>query len=364
MYYMNHDAVDYFQADFTPEDSIVGGKHAPLGAFAAEMLDCGWKGAADIRRPLKRFRKEFRAFLISRDLSASAMALQAMRELWQVLEKLPVYDKLLVGDCRMETMFPYLREHPDLMDEMLTPGTPRNEAYTRWMGKLERLEDELRSFVRNTEWMLEEFFQQLPSRSRQDYLRAYAAYRRTIQEAMRQRQDVENEGEAWEDATVELDTVALDYPVTISLLPVMDTHSRLLTLAERMTFERLTSFLYMDLYKGMAAGNLPRRCAHCGRWFLAQGGYDTLYCGRVVPGTGGKTCRQVGAHEREKEKRKTETAVQEYSRIYNRLKARKRRGQITVDVWNRKVAQAQALKDAFTARQLTREEYVQRLDAL
>ena len=72
----------------------------------------------------------------------------------------------------------------------------------------------------------------------------------------------------------------------------------------------------------------------------------------------------VDAHEREKEKRRTETAAREYSRIYNRLKARKRRGQITVDAWNQQVAQAQALKDAFKARQITREEYVQKLDAL
>ena len=39
------------------------------------------------------------------------------------------------------------------------------------------------------------------------------------------------------------------------------------------------------------------------------------YCERVVPGTKGKTCRQVGAHEQEKEKRRTETATREYSRI-------------------------------------------------
>lgn len=364
MYDMNHDAVDDFQADFTPEDSIVGEKHYPLGAFAAEMLDRGWHAAADIRRPLKRFQEEFRVFLASRDLSASAMALQAMRELWQVLGQLPVYDKLLAGDHRMEALLPYLREHPDLTDAMLTPGTPRNEAYTRWMGKLERLEGDLRAFVNNTTWMLEDFFQNLPSRSRQDYLRAYGTYRRTIQEALEQRQDAENKGKVWEDATVDLDTVVLDYPVTISLVPVVDAHTSRLTLAERMTFESLTSFLYMDLYKGMAAGNLPRRCAHCGRWFLAEGGYDTLYCNRAAPDAKGKTCRQVGAHEREKEKRKRETAVREYSRIYNRLKARKRRGQITVDVWNRKVAQAQALKDAFTARQLTREEYVRKLEEL
>ena len=84
----------------------------------------------------------------------------------------------------------------------------------------------------------------------------------------------------------------------------------------------------------------------------------------MVPGAKGKTCRQVGAHEREKEKRRTETAAREYSRIYNRLKARKRRGRITTDAWNRQVARAQELKDAFTARQITREEYVQKLDAL
>lgn len=34
------------------------------------------------------------------------------------------------------------------------------------------------------------------------------------------------------------------------------------------------------------------------------------------------------------------------------------------DEWNRQVVKAQALKDAFTARKLTREEYVQKLDVL
>ena len=65
-----------------------------------------------------------------------------------------------------------------------------------------------------------------------------------------------------------------------------------------------------------------------------------------------------------KRETETETAAREYSRIYNRLKARKRRGRITTDAWNRQVARAQELKDAFTARQITREEYVQKLDAL
>ena len=361
---MNHDAVDYFRVDFTAEDSIVGGKHYPLGSFAAEMLAFEWNAAADIRRPLTQFREEFQIFLASRSPSSAAAALGAMQELWQALEKLPLYNKLLAGDRRRNALIPYLRKHPDLTDDMLTPGTPRNEAYTRWMEKLETLESELRAFVKNTEWMLEEFFQNLPSRRRQDYLRAYAGYRRTLEEAVRQQKDAEDAGDVWEDGTVDLDTVAFEYPVNIALVPVLDPQSRRLTMAEQMTFESLPSFLYLDLYKGMAAGNLPQRCAHCRRWFLAAGGYHTLYCDRVVPGTGGKTCRKIGAHAREKEKQRTETAAREYSRVYNRLKARKRRGRLDTDAWNRQVAQAQALKDAFAAGAFTREEYVQKLNAL
>ena len=364
MYYMNHDAVDYFRVDFTPDESIVGGKYYPLGTFAAEALECGWNVSEEIHQRLKRFQEEFQVFLAARDPSSAATALHAMRQLWKVLEELPLYNKLLAGDHRMAALIPYLRRHPDILDEMLTPGTPRNEAYPRWMGKLERLEDDLRAFVRNTNWMLEEFFQELPTRRRQDYIKAYAGYRSVMEEAMNQKKDREDEGEEWEDGTVDLDTVTFEYPVNISLVPVKESKSHRLTLAEQMTFESLTSFLYMDLYKGMAAGNLPRRCAHCRRWFLAVGGYDTRYCERVVPGTGGKTCRKVGAHEREKEKQKTETAAREYSRIYNRLKARKRRGRITTDEWNRQVVQAQELKDAFLAKQITQQEYVRKLDEL
>lgn len=361
---MNHDAVDYFRVDFTVEDSIVGGKHYPLGAFAAEMLALEWSADTDIRRPLAQFREEFQVFLAARSPSSAAAALDAMQALWRALEKLPLYNKLLTGDHRRNALIHYLRKHPDMADDILTPGTPRHEAYTRWMEKLENLEGELRIFVRNTEWMLEDFFQKLPSRRRQDYLRAYAGYRRTIEEAMRQQKDVEDAGGVWEDGTVDLDTVSFEYPVNISLVPVLDPQSRRLTMAEQMTLESLPSFLYLDLYKGMAAGNLPQRCAHCRRWFLTVGGYHTLYCDRVVPGIGGKTCRKIGAHEREKEKQRTETAAREYSRIYNRLKARKRRGRLDTDAWNRQVAQAQALKDAFAAGELTREEYVQKLNAL
>ena len=96
-----------------------------------------------------------------------------------------------------------------------------------------------------------------------------------MEDAIQEKQDMEDEGEVWEDPSVDLDMLSFTFPVNISLVPVMDPKTRRPTLAEQVTFESLPGFLYMDLYKGMAAGNLPRRCAHCRRWFLAMGGYDT-----------------------------------------------------------------------------------------
>ena len=59
---MNHDAVDYFRVDFTPDESIVGGKYYPLGTFAAEALECGLNVSEEIHRSLKRFQEEFQVF--------------------------------------------------------------------------------------------------------------------------------------------------------------------------------------------------------------------------------------------------------------------------------------------------------------
>ena len=104
-----------------------------------------------------------------------------MRQLWKVLEELPLYNKLLAGDNRMSALIPYLRGHPDILDEMLTPGTPRNEAYTRWMGKLERLEMTCGAFCQKYEVDVGGVLSGLPTRRRQDYIKAYAGYRSVME---------------------------------------------------------------------------------------------------------------------------------------------------------------------------------------
>lgn len=90
-----------------------------------------------------------------------------------MLEKLPACNKLLVRDHQINALLSYLRKHLDMVNEMQVPKMSHNEAYTGWMEKLVRLEDQLLAFVRSRQWMLEEFFQKLPLRRRQDYIRAY-----------------------------------------------------------------------------------------------------------------------------------------------------------------------------------------------
>ena len=154
----------------------------------------------------------------------------------------------------------------------------------------------------------------------------------------------------------------LNFPVSISFVVERDKKTGQPFMAERMTFEDLISFLYMDLYRGMAAGNVPRQCHNCGRWFLAIGAYDTVYCQRVAPGETSRTCRQVGAHRKEREKNGRDFACREYDRAYNRLKTWKQRGKISAKEWNRRVAHIQDVKAEFLAGSMSDAEYTAKLD--
>ena len=84
-----------------------------------------------------------------------------------------------------------------------------------------------------------------------------------------------------------------NFPVNISFVVERNQKTGLPFIAEKMTFEDLVSFLYMDLYRGMAVGNVPRLCHNCDRWFLLTGAYDTVYCQRIALGEETRTCPQA-----------------------------------------------------------------------
>ena len=156
------------------------------------------------------------------------------------------------------------------------------------------------------------------------------------------------------------------FPVQVKFVPVKHpAESGKVILAEQAEFTYLSHFLYTDFYRGLTAGNAPRRCHNCGRYFLLTEGYNTCYFNNIAPGETERTCRKVGAHRKEAKERASATPAQrEYAKAYNRLKMRKQRGKISADDWNTAVAKAQDLKEQSERGELSDEELRRQLEAL
>lgn len=280
------------------------------------------------------FKPELEVFLAARTPSSAAVAQQKLDEVWAVLDQLPVYKNLRGISSGSQGLFCAMREHPDRTDDSVTEGTNFHRALSHWLDRLECLPNSVIDFISNTSLMLTDYFEDLPSRSPAVYAEAYEKYRRTMTKAFRYaaEEDVIDE---------DLDSIHLNFPVRLGFR-AMEAKDGGAVFGEELTFEALASFLYTDLYKGMAAGNVPRRCHNCKHFFLTVGGHDTVYCNHIAPGEMKRTCRQVGAHR--KEKQKNESPIhKEYFKAYNRLKARKSRGGISTDKW--KIADEILLQD-------------------
>ena len=63
---------------------------------------------------------------------------------------------------------------------------------------------------------------------------------------------------------------------------------------EKMYFDRLLDFVYVELMKGLQKGFVPKRCANCGRWFLQMPGMTYAYCENRRRG---RTARPAGRSE-------------------------------------------------------------------
>ena len=115
---------------------------------------------------------------------------------------------------------------------------------------------------------------------------------------------------------------------------------------EKMYFDRLLDFVYVEFMKGLQKGFVPKRCANCGRWFLQTPGATYAYCTGPAPGQNGKTCREIGASSSFRSKVENNDVWKVHQRAYKKYFARIRSGLMTkseFEVWSR---QAADLRDA------------------
>ena len=355
MYAITNDYFDSFSAIFGPRECLLNGKRYPLGHFAVEVLEMDRWLLRDLEKAVADFKPELEVFLAARTASSAAVAQRKLDAVWAVMAQLPAYKNFAPYSHGSDGLFHSMREHPDRTDDSVTEGTDFHRAMTYCLGRLERLPDAVDDFIHNTSLMLEDYFEDLPARSPATYAEAYEKYRQMMKTAF---QYAEEENTIDED----LESVQLNFPVRLGFR-AMAAKDGGAVFGEELTFNELASFLYTDLYKGMAAGNVPRRCHNCRHFFLTVGGHDTVYCNRIAPDETKRTCRQVGAHR--KEKRKNQAPIlKEYSRAYNRLKGRKRRGSISTGKWNQQVAMIQEWRDAAVRGEMSDAELKQKLDGV
>ncbi|MBR1495365.1 MAG: hypothetical protein IJ601_10015 [Acidaminococcaceae bacterium] len=117
-------------------------------------------------------------------------------------------------------------------------------------------------------------------------------------------------------------------------------------LVEKMYFDRLIDFVYVELMKGLQKGFVPKLCPNCGKWFLQQPGMTYSYCDRVAPGETELTCRDIGAKTSFRELVKNNEIWKIHQRAYKKYFARTRKGTMSkaeFEVWAR---EAEMLRDA------------------
>lgn len=119
--------------------------------------------------------------------------------------------------------------------------------------------------------------------------------------------------------------------------------------------------LYFDFFRGLRQGVIPKRCEHCGKFFLLTSGRYYDFYERVVKGTNGKTCRDIGDHKKYEEKCKSDPVWRAYNRAYKAHYARLLKKKMTKSEFLTWSIWAAEYRDAALAGKVRIEEYEKKI---
>ena len=341
---------DQFTVFFHGDHVFVGGKAFPIGQCCVDIMNLEESAFNEIDRRVWELIPSAQALLTEKTDSAAASAQEKLNAVWDVMFSLPVYRELKMDEESNYHTFQRLMADREKWTQVQDPTSEGYAIYQEMLAGLACFADDLRGFRRQITVMTERYFEPLKRRSSGAYARAYSHfYADMLRVGLQFNEDFDQ-----------------SFPMEVSFVPMLQRdEDKEVFLAEKAAFSRLTDFLRTEFYRGLAAGNAPRRCHNCGRYFLLTAGYNICYCSNIAPGETERTCRKVGAHRKEAQGKANRSPAQvEYDRTYNRLKQRKNRGKISVEEWNRAVACAQELADQAGRGELTDEELKQKLKEL
>lgn len=344
MYPLTHDPLDGFAAAFAGGCVVLESNSYPVGKFAVDAMNLPEKELRAIRESTFQYQRRISTCMGERRRKELLAALDGVRTLTR---QIPAYREL--GD----RAFVRGGISDSEMDALFQPGAYRAGA-ERWLARLSELPRGLERFQRCAVSYADEYLAHLTERTPSAYANAWSAFqlRLQLEDDVAYGEATEYEGEEFlryreryqDEVRRRYLQTSFDIGVSYKTIPHPKREGESV-LAEEVFCEDLETFLTLDLIRGFMAGHIPRRCDHCGRFFLLGSGYDIRYCENEAPDVPGKTCSQVGAHSKERRRSKEDPIVGEYKRVYNRLKTRKNRGQLSPDDWNRQVAEIQVLKE-------------------
>lgn len=345
-------SLDDFSVLFHEDRVYVGERAYPTGQCVVDILNVGEEELSAIDQALQDVYHAIQRVWKEDTKNSVQIAKKKMHEVWVLVSRLPVY-----RDLYIDWLQP-ISQSSNLVEMFWTvireiPVKDRSEVDLQ-LRNLTGVVDFLRVYRKQITQILEAYLDPLERRNTEAY--ATGIYRFYC--------DMEAAGRENRIAPPEH-----SFPVQVKFVPMESpTDKKKIILAEQTRFSGLTgliSFLEVEFFRGLTVGNAPRKCHNCGKYFLLTAGYNTCYCNNIAPGETTRTCRKVGAHQKAlRLSAQRSLAQREYYRIYNRLKQRKNRGQISVDEWNTMMTQARELVNQVERGELTYDELVQRLNAL
>ena len=334
---------DRFTVFFTGDTVFLDGMAFPLGQLTSDVLNLDDKVLTTIDQRVSDFISAVWTLLQEKNDSAANSVQERLNAVWDLIFELPVYRNLHLDTETARNLSPVLLSDPGKWMETLDVNSDGHRMFEDFLSALEYFSESLRNFQGQIQGMLELYFEPLSRRSTEAYAEAYASYFTDMAAAG----CLFFPGQEFEQS----------FPAQICFVPMAHpTEAGKAILAEKAEFNYLSHFLYTDFYRGLMAGNAPRRCHNCGQYFLLTAGYNTCYCNGIAPGETERTCRKVGAHRKANHPQGLSPAGMEYRKVYNRLKARKQRRKISKDEWNTALAQAQKVLDMAERGELSDEE--------
>lgn len=342
---------DQFTVFFHGSSVFIDGKEFPIGQCCVDVLNLEESVLDELDRQAWEFVPTAQTLLTEKTDSAAISAQEKLNAVWDIIFSLPVYRNLNMDiECNYHT-FERLRADEEKWTQVQESASEGYAIYQGMLASLVCFADDLRNFRQQIVTMTERYFEPLTRRNSRAYAEAYSSfYGKMLSVA----------------AHLFHEDFSQSFPIEVSFVPMMhQTNVDEIFIAEKATFNCLTDFLRVEFYRGLAAGNAPRRCHNCGRYFLLTKGYNICYCNNIAPGETDRTCRKVGAHRKEAQGKANRTPAQvEYDRTYNRLKQRKNRKKISMDEWNVTVAQAQKILEQAERGEMTDEELKEKLAEL